>query len=107
MPDYPLTVAEIVRHGVTVHGRRRVLTLQPGGATRVASFEEVVERAGQLAQALRGIGVGPGERVATFLWNNQEHVEAYVAIPLLGAVLHTLNLRLSPEDLARQSRSSG
>ncbi|MCL2396313.1 MAG: long-chain-fatty-acid--CoA ligase, partial [Acidimicrobiaceae bacterium] len=100
MPDYPLTVAEIVRHGVTVHGRRRVLTLQPGGATRVASYEEVVERAAQLAQALRWIGVGPGERVATFLWNNQEHVEAYVAVPLLGAVLHTLNLRLSAEELA-------
>ena len=100
MPDYPLNVAQIVRHGVEVHDRRRVLTLEPGGSTRVATFAEIGERAAQLAHALAGLGVSSGHRVATFLWNNQEHVEAYVAVPLLGAVLHTLNLRLSAEELA-------
>lgn len=99
MQDWPLTVAAIVRHGAAVHARRRVLTLQPDGSTRVATFAEIGERAAQLAHALCGIGVGPGDRVATFLWNNQEHVEAYVSVPSLAAVLHPLNLRLSTQDI--------
>ena len=53
----------------------------------------------QLAHGLRRLGVRPGERVATFLWNTQEHLEAYFAIPCMGAVLHTLNIRLSDDEI--------
>ncbi len=53
----------------------------------------------QLAHALRGLGVDGDDRVATFMWNNAEHLEAYLAVPSMGAVLHTLNIRLFPEQL--------
>ena len=60
----------------------------------------MAERSERLAKALGRLGVGDGDRVGTFLWNNQTHLEAYLAIPGMGAVLHTLNLRLFPEQLA-------
>ena len=60
----------------------------------------MAERAERLARALRRLGVGDGDRVGTFAWNNQEHLEAYLAVPSMGAVLHTLNIRLFPEQLA-------
>ena len=100
MQDFALTVPAILRHGTTVHGHREVRTLQPNGSTRSATYADVAARAAQLAHALRGAGVGGDDRVATFLWNNQEHVEAYLAVPAMGAVLHTLNLRLSAEQVA-------
>lgn len=53
----------------------------------------------QLAHGLRRLDVRPGERVATFLWNTQEYLEAYFAIPCMGAVLHTLNIRLSDDEI--------
>src|SRR6185437_16763154 len=57
-------------------------------------------RVHQLAHALEELGVRPGDRVATLAWNNYRHLELYYAIPCMGAVLHTLNLRLFPEQLA-------
>ncbi|HEX8952425.1 MAG TPA: long-chain fatty acid--CoA ligase, partial [Polyangia bacterium] len=70
-----------------------------GGVRRVR-FGDVAARARRLASALRRLGVGPGDRVGTFAWNSQEHLEAYLAVPGLGAVLHTINIRLFPEELA-------
>jgi acyl-CoA synthetase (AMP-forming)/AMP-acid ligase II len=99
MMDVPLTVGMIMRHGVTVHGDSEVVTWTGNGARR-ASFSAVGRRAAQLAGALRGLGVTGDQRVATFQWNNQEHLEAYLAIPAMGAVLHTLNLRLAPDQVA-------
>jgi fatty-acyl-CoA synthase len=72
----------------------------PDGEASEASFAEVAERSEQLAKALGRLGVGDGDRVGTFLWNNQTHQEAYLAVPGMGAVLHTLNLRLFPEQLS-------
>ena len=71
---------------------------EPGVVER-ASFAETSERIDRLARALRGLGVEPGERVGTFAWNNQRHFELYFAIPCMGAVLHTLNIRLFEEQL--------
>lgn len=99
MMDVPLTVGMIMRHGVTVHGDSEVVTWTGDGARR-ASYAEVGRRAAQLAGALRGLGVTDDQRVATFQWNNQEHLEAYLAIPSMGAVIHTLNLRLVPDQVA-------
>ena len=67
---------------------------------REATYAEVAARAGRLAGALEALGVRAGDRVGTFMWNTQEHLEAYLAVPSMGAVLHTLNLRLFPEQLA-------
>ncbi len=99
MMDVPLTVGMIMRHGTTVHGDGEVVTCTGDGARR-ASYAELGRRAAQLAGALRGLGITGDQRVATFQWNNQEHLEAYLAVPTMGAVLHTLNLRLPPDQVA-------
>src|SRR5256885_4691760 len=98
MQDFPLTIAMILRHGRTVHGDSEVVTFEGEGSRR-ASFVEVAGRAEQLAAALQRLGIEPGDRVGTFQWNTQEHLEAYLAVPTMGAVLHTLNIRLFPEQL--------
>jgi fatty-acyl-CoA synthase len=99
MPDYPLTIGSIFRHGRAVHGESLVVTFE-GDGSRQATFVEVAERIERLAAALHRLGIAPGDRVGTFAWNTQEHLEAYFAIPVMGAVLHTLNIRLFPEQLA-------
>ena len=98
MQDFPLTIAMILRHGRTVHGDSEVVTFEGDGSRR-ATFAEVAGRAEQLAAALQRLGIEAGDRVGTFQWNTQEHLEAYLAIPTMGAVLHTLNIRLFPEQL--------
>ena len=97
--DYQLTILPLFRHGRQVHADSTVTTFTGDGYT-VATFAEVAERADRLAAALTSLGVRQGDRVGTFLWNNQTHLEAYLAIPCMGAVLHTLNIRLFPEQLA-------
>jgi fatty-acyl-CoA synthase len=99
MHDFPLTIPHLLRHGQAVHGRSQVATFD-GAGVRKASFGQVAERAERLAAGLRRLGVGDGDRVGTFCWNHQEHLEAYLAVPSMGAVLHTLNIRLFPEQLA-------
>ncbi len=101
MQDAPLLVSGILRHGQNIYGDSRVITVTgSAGESTAATFTEVAERSEQLAKALGRLGVGDSDRVGTFLWNNQAHLEAYLGIPAMGAVLHTLNLRLFPEQLA-------
>lgn len=99
MMDYPLTVTTIMHYGTTVHGDSEVVTFTGTGARR-ATYAEVGRRVARLANALRRLGISGDQRVGTFMWNNQEHLEAYLAIPSMGAVLHTLNIRLFPDQLA-------
>ncbi|MGW4896897.1 long-chain fatty acid--CoA ligase [Kitasatospora sp. NPDC004240] len=100
MQDVPLTVARILVHGSTVHGRSTVTTWDGAGPV-VRTYAEVGARAAQLACALRDeLGVTLDDRVGTLMWNNAEHLEAYLAVPSMGAVLHTLNLRLPGHQLA-------
>ncbi|WRZ96036.1 long-chain fatty acid--CoA ligase [Streptomyces sp. NBC_01007] len=100
MQDVPLTVTRILEHGALVHGESQITTWTGEGEPHRRSFRAAGERANQLAHALRDdLGVTGDERVATLMWNNAEHVEAYYAIPSMGAVLHTLNLRLPAEQL--------
>ena len=99
MQDFPLTIAAIMRHGCGVHGARTATTATAVGYRRI-SYREVGQQAAQLASALRGIGVTGDQRVATFMWNNAEHLTTYLAVPAMGAVLHTLNIRLFPEQVA-------
>ena len=99
MMDFPLTVTSIMRYGTTVFGDKEVVTCAGDEPARRRSYAAVGERAARLANALRSLGVDGDQRVATFMWNNAEHLEAYLAIPSMGAVLHTLNLRLSPDQV--------
>jgi fatty-acyl-CoA synthase len=98
MQDRPLTITEIFKHGRKIYADSEVVTFM-GDQSRRASFAEVAERTEKLANALKRLGVKSSDRVASFCWNNQEHLEAYFAVPCMGAVMHTLNLRLFPDQL--------
>src|SRR5580698_4179930 len=98
MMDVPLTVTSIMRYGTSVFGDREVVTFA-GDSVQRRSYAEVGRRAARLANALRDLGVDADQRVGTFMWNNAEHLEAYLAIPSMGAVLHTLNIRLDPAEI--------
>jgi fatty-acyl-CoA synthase len=98
MQDRQLTIAAIARHAAAVHADAEVITTTPD-RTRRSTFGEVIDRAARLAGGLAELGVGQGDRVATFCWNTTEHLEAYLAVPGIGAVLHTLNVRLAAEEI--------
>src|SRR5256714_4893527 len=98
MDDYPLFVRQIAERAQTVHGERAVVSGTQDGIER-STYAEVVGRARRLASALRELGIRPGDRVGTFAWNSVRHLELYLAVPSLGAVLHTLNIRLFEDDL--------
>jgi fatty-acyl-CoA synthase len=98
MQDTPLTIGRIVRHGTGLHAASEVATWTGSGARR-DDYGQTGRRAAQLAHALRDLGVTGDQRVGTLMWNNAEHLQAYLAVPAMGAVLHTLNLRLFPEQL--------
>jgi fatty-acyl-CoA synthase len=98
MQDFPLTVGMMLRHGRTVHGAEGQVITFEGDSCRRATFAEVAERADRLAAALAALGIREGDRVGTFMWNTQEHMEAYFAIPGMGAVLHTLTSGCSPSS---------
>jgi fatty-acyl-CoA synthase len=96
--DHPLTLQHVLDRMRRVHGGSEVVTLVDGGVER-ASYSDVVARIDRLAHALDGLGIEAGDRVATFAWNSQRHLEVYMAAPCMGAVLHTLNIRLFAEQL--------
>jgi fatty-acyl-CoA synthase len=96
--DFPLSLQHARRRMRDCHPAARVLTLTPEGSES-ASFGEVCERVDRLARVLRRLGIEQGDRVGTFAWNNQRHFELYMAVPCVGAVLHTLNIRLFAEQL--------
>ena len=98
MQNPPLLISDIFNFGESTFANSEVITVEENGYRR-ATFQEVGLRARKLATALSTLGVGQGDRVGTFLWNNQGHMEAYLAVPSMGSVLHTLNIRLFPEQL--------
>lgn len=98
MQEFPLTITAIMRHGCGVHGLREVVTAT-GDGYRHTNYRDVGQRAAQLANGLRRLGITGDQRVATFMWNNTEHLVAYLAVPSMGAVLHTLNIRLFAEQI--------
>jgi fatty-acyl-CoA synthase len=97
--DFQLTLDHIRRRMRSSNLGSEVVTLHEGGSVSRASQAEIADRVDRLARVLARLGVEPGERVATFAWNNQRHFELYFAIPCSGAVLHTLNIRLFAEQL--------
>src|SRR3954453_6754516 len=96
--DHPLTLQHVLWRMRTMNADREVVTKTEDGVERI-SFGDLARRVDRLAHALTEMGLQPGDRVATFSWNSQRHLELYLAVPCLGAVLHTLNIRLFPEQL--------
>ncbi len=100
MMDFPLTLAAIFRHAERVFPRRAIVTRRADRSIHRHTYADFAGRARRLASALQNLGIRPGDRVATLGWNHYQHLEAYFGIPLMGGVLHTLNLRLHPDELA-------
>lgn len=100
MQDEPLLVRSILTRGRDVYGDCLVISVtSTRGDAKESTFGQLAERSARLAAALQGLGIDRGDRVATLCWNTAVHMEVYLAVPTMGAVLHTLNLRLSPEQL--------
>ncbi len=98
MMDYPLTLQHAFDRAVRLFSRKEVVT-QTDGAPHRYTYGEWGKRTIQLANALKSAGVEQGDRIATFAWNTYRHLELYFAIPCIGAVLHTLNIRLFADQL--------
>ncbi|MEU4651922.1 MULTISPECIES: long-chain fatty acid--CoA ligase [Nocardia] len=98
MQDEQLSLATLLKYASTFQGDSTVSTWT-GSGVRTMTYREMGSEAARLANALRGFGIGIGDRVATFMWNNNEHMVTYIAVPAMGAVLHALNIRLFPEQL--------
>jgi fatty-acyl-CoA synthase len=99
MDDYPLTLTSVVERAELLHVSADVVSRRPDGSVDRSTLATCAARARRLAGALASLGVGAGDRVATLLWNQTEHLEAYFAVPPMGAVVHTLNPRLHPDEL--------
>ncbi len=100
MMDYQLTMDRILEHGNRQFPRKEIATMLPNGSMHRYTYADMYKRIKRLSKALVKLGIEPGDRVATFAWNNYQHLELYYAIPGAGAVCHTLNIRLFPDQLA-------
>jgi fatty-acyl-CoA synthase len=100
MMDFPLTLTAIFRRAETLSGEREIVSRRPDRTLHRYRYHDFADRTRRLVRALHTLGVRPGDRVATLAWSHSQHLEMYFAAPLAGAVLHTLNLRLHPDELA-------
>jgi len=107
MMDFPLTIDALLRRARNVFGARSIVGKGADGTLHRSTWGDVAARADRLAGALLHLGVGRGDRVATFAWNTPRHLELYFAVPCAGAVLHTLNVRLPAEQIAWIVRHAG
>ncbi len=100
MDDFQLALTVLVERAERLNSEAPVVSRRPDGSVRRTTMGECAQRARRLASGLASLGIEDGDRVATLLWNQTEHLELYFAVPLMGAVIHTLNPRLSAEDLS-------
>jgi fatty-acyl-CoA synthase len=100
MMEYQLTIDRILEHANRCFPHKQIITKQPTGTLHRYGYGEMYRRTKRLANALNNLGVQAGDRIATFSWNNYQHMELYYAIPGIGAICHTLNIRLHPDQLA-------
>lgn len=105
--DFQLTLAPILARAETLYPKVEIVSRMPDRSLQRCTYADVAYRARQLARALLAAGLQHGERVATLMWNHSVHLEAYFGIPLAGGVVHTLNLRLPPQQLAFIAKHAG
>jgi fatty-acyl-CoA synthase len=105
--DYELNVPAILRRAESLFGRKEIVTRLPDKSFHRYTYADFAQRARRLASALLGLGLKDGDRVATLCWNHYQHLEVYFGVPISGNVVHTLNLRLSPGDLAYIANHAG
>ncbi len=107
MMDFQLTLPALMRRAETLFGDQEVVSRLPDRSFRTTTFRDVMRRSKQLATALDRLGIERGDRVATLCWNHHAHLEAYYGVPSGGFVLHTLNLRLHPDDIGWIAKHAG
>ena len=100
MMDYPLTLTHILERAAKIFPDREIASRVDDGSMHRYTYRDFHRRVHRLAHALDGLGVQPGDRIGTLCWNSSRHLELYFAIPCVGCVLHTLNLRLAHDELA-------
>lgn len=98
--DFELTLDKVLEHAELVHGEQEILSCKPDGTIERYQFRDLAHRVRKLAAALIEAGLKPGDRVASLMWNNSAHLEAYFGVPLAGGILHTVNVRFRPEEIA-------
>jgi fatty-acyl-CoA synthase len=100
MDDYQLSLTGLVERAETLSGGREIVFRRPDGSVGATTIGDCARRARRLGAALKALGIRQGDRVATLMWNQPEHVEVYFAVPSMGAVIHTINPRLHPDELS-------
>src|SRR5258708_34103334 len=106
MMDFQLTLPHLLRRSETYFGNGEIVSRLPDKSIGRTTYRDTMRRARQLAVALKGLGLERGDPVATLCWNHAQHHEAYFGIPSGGFALHTLNLRLHPNDLAHTAHNA-
>src|SRR5207302_5196423 len=107
MMEGPLLVPALIERAARYFPDVEVVSRQPDKSVQRTTWREVHRRSRALADALSKLGLRKGDRVATLMWNHTRHLETYFAAPLVGAILHTLNLRLPPDDVASIATLAG
>jgi fatty-acyl-CoA synthase len=107
MMDFQLTVPALLERAGNIFGNVEIVTRKPDRRLARSTWGDLYRRSRRLANALTGLGLQRGDRVATLLWNQTEHMEAYFGVPIAGGVLHTLNLRLHPDEIAFIANHAG
>src|SRR5437868_4181496 len=100
MQQQPLMIASIIKHAARHHGATEVVAKLTDGSIHRYTYAAAERRARRLVRVLEGLGVRPGDRVATLGWNDHRHFEIYYAVSGMGAIVHTVNPRLAPDDIA-------
>jgi len=107
MMDFQLTIPALLRRAENLYRGREIVSRLPDRSLHRYTYADFIDRSKRLALALKRLGVGPGDRVATLAWNHYAHLEAYFGVPAAGAVLHTVNLRLVREDITYITHHAG
>ncbi len=104
MMQFPLTLTHLLTRAASLFSDTEIVAVRPDKSLHRTTYGATVKRAARLANLLTRLGVKPGDRVATLCWNHEAHLEAYLGVPAMGAVIHTLNLRLHPSEIAYIAR---
>ncbi len=107
MMDVPLTVTAILDRAARLFPDIEIVSRRPDKSLHRATYADFIDRSLRLANALLAAGLQPGDRVATLMWNHVDHLATYFGVPCAGGVLHTLNLRLHPDELTYIARHAG
>src|SRR5438445_13809164 len=107
MMDFQLTLAPMLDRAAKLYPSVEIVSRMPDRSLQRCTYSDLATRARKLARALIAAGLQPAERVATLMWNHSVHLEAYFGVPLAGGVIHTLNLRLPPNQLVLIARHAG